>query len=259
MSSETQTISPATPAPARPLGTVGALFQREFLGYFRTPVAYVFLVVFLVAWIGLTWFVGRFFDSDDASLNLLFAFAPWVFLFLIPAVGMRLWAEERESGSWELLFTLPVEVWQAVVGKFLAAWAFVAIAILLSFPMPLTVSYLGDPDPGPIISGYFGAILMAGGYLAICSFASALTRSQVIAFVIGLIICLVMVFMGWSVLNDLLLGLGLPVRVVDSIANFSFITHFDVISKGVIRFEDIGFFLTVMIAALWFNIIALHR
>lgn len=234
------------------------LCQREFLGYFRTPVAYVFLAVFLIATAGLTWFVGGFFEANDASLNRFFLFFPWIYLFLIPAVGMRLWSEERRSGTWELLLTLPISPAQAVVGKFLAGWGFIATAILLTVPMPLTVAYLGTPDWGPIFSGYLGAILMAGAYLGVCSLMSSLTRNQVVAFVLGLMTCLILVFFGWSVFNELLLSF-LPVAVVDAIANFSFVTHFDPMVKGMIALRDVVFFASLMVFTLLLNIVILER
>lgn len=235
------------------------LFKREFLGYFRSPVAYVFLAVFLVAAIGLPWFLGGFFESDQASLDRFFDFLPWVFLFLIPSVGMRLWSEEKRAGTWELLFTLPVSIWQAVTGKFLAAWAFVTLAMLLTIPMPLTVAYLGDPDWGPVFAGYAGGIFMAGAYLGICSVASSFTRNQVIAFVLSLVACLVLVLLGWSVFNELMLALSLPVAAVDALANFSFITHFESMAKGLIRLKDLVFFFALMGFCLCLNVLVLER
>ena len=235
-----------------------AIFKREFLGYFRSPVAYVFLIVFLVSVLGLTWFLGGFFDSNDANLNPLFTFLPWVFLFLIPAVGMRLWAEEKRSGTWELLFTLPVSIAQTVFGKFLAGWAFVALAIVLTVSMPLTVAYLGDPDWGPIFSGYFGGILMAGTYLSICSLTSALTKNQVISFVLSVIFCLILVFLGWSVFSDFLLALNLPVGFVDALSNFSFVTHYEPMVRGLVTLRDIFFFLSLTAFCLFVNVLILE-
>jgi len=239
--------------------SVNSIFKREFMGYFRSPVAYVFLAVFLIAAIGLPWFVGGFFEANQASLERFFTFLPWVFLFLIPAVGMRLWSEERRSGTWELLFTLPISTSHAVIGKFLAAWAFISLAILLTLTMPITTAWLGSPDWGAIFAGYLGSILMAGGYLGICSVASALTKNQVIAFVLSLAICLVLVFLGWSVFNELLLGLSLPVGAVDALANFSFITHFDSMAKGLIRLKDLLFFFSLIGFSLALNILLLER
>ena len=238
---------------------VFTVLKREFLGYFRSPVAYVFLIVFLIASIGLSWFVGNFFETNSASLLSYFYIQPWIFLFLIPAVGMRLWAEEKRSGTWELLFTLPLSVTQAVFGKFLAGWAFISLAVVLSFTMPLTVGYLGDPDWGPIFTGYFGTILMAGSYLSICSLTSALTKNQVISFVLSVITCLILVFLGWSVFNDLMLAAKFPVWLVDSFSSFSFLTHFEPMVKGLVTVRDTIFFLSVMGFSLFVNVLVLER
>ncbi len=234
------------------------LFKREFLGYFRSPVAYVFLVVFLVAATGLTFFLGSWFDVGDASLERFFNFHPWLFLFLIPAVGMRLWSEEKRTGTVELLFTLPVTTLQAVLGKFLAAWAFLTAAILLTFPMALTAAYLGDPDWGVIFSSYLGSILMAGAYLGVCSLTSAFTKNQVISFVLSLLACLILVFLGWSVFSELLESF-LPLALADILANFSFVTHFDPFTKGIVDPSDIIFFLSLCGFTLFLNVVALER
>lgn len=240
------------------MSQITPVLKREFLGYFRSPVAYVFLVVFLMASVGLAFFVGQFFRANQASLESFFVFHPWLFLFLIPAVGMRLWSEEKRSGTVELLFTLPLTTLDAVLGKFLAAWAFLAVAILLSFPMAITVGYLGDPDWGVIASGYLGSILMAGSYLGVCSLTSALTKNQVISFVLSVLACLVLVFLGWSVFNGALSAV-LPVWAVDLIANFSFVTHFDAFTKGIIDPKDIVFFLSLTGLTLFLNVVALER
>jgi len=237
---------------------VKPIFRREFNGYFRSPVAYVFLTVFLLASVGLAFFVGQFFRSNVASLDSFFVFHPWLFLFLIPAVGMRLWAEEKRSGSIELLFTLPVTVPEAVIGKFLAAWLFVTLGIVLTFPMVLTVGYLGDPDWGIIFTSYLGSILMAGAYLGICSLTSALTKNQVISFVISVLVCLGILFLGWSVFSNFL-GSFFPVWFVDSISNFSFVTHFDNFTKGVIDLRSVVYFGSLIAFALALNVIALER
>ncbi|MGJ3243298.1 MAG: ABC transporter permease subunit [Opitutales bacterium] len=236
-----------------------AVFKREFLGYFRSPVAYVFLVVFLLATVGLTWYIGGFFESNDASLSILFTFLPWIFLFLIPAAGMRLWAEEKKSGTWELLFTLPLSPAQAVLGKFLAAWLFIVLALAGTFPLALTAAYLGDPDWGPIWAGYFGAALMAGAYLGICSLFSSLTSNQVISFVLSVMACLILVFLGWDAFSGLLHALNLPVPLVDGLANFSFITHFEPMSRGLVTLADTLFFLTLTGFCLFLNILVLER
>lgn len=235
------------------------IFKREFLAYFRSPVAYVFLAVFLLAAIGMPWFLGGFFDSNVASLDRFFHFLPWVFLFLIPAAGMRLWSEEKRSGTWELLLTLPIPVSHAVIGKFLAGWAFISLALALTVSMPLTLAYLGRPDWGPVMAGYAGSVLMAGAYLGICSVASSLTKNQVIAFVISVVMCLVLVLLGWSVFNELMLAINLPTGVVDALANFSFMTHFESMTKGLVRLKDLFFFFSLIAFCLCLNILVLER
>src|SRR3954467_4659195 len=203
------------------------IFKREFLGYFRAPVAYVFLIAFLVISVSLAFSrYGGFFRAGVAGMESYFTFFPWLFMFLVPAVGMRLWSEEKRSGTVELLFTLPVTTLEAVMGKFLAGWAFLTVGILLSFPMAITVGYLGDPDWGVIATTYFGAILMAGGYLGVCALTSALTKNQVISFVLSLGACAILLFLGLSSFSATLEG-WFPVAVADALANFSFVTHFD--------------------------------
>ena len=234
------------------------IFKRELFGYFRSPVAYVFLIVFLMASVGLAFFVGQFFKAGSASLESYFVFHPWLFLFLIPAAGMRLWSEEKRSGTIELLFTLPVTTLEAVLGKFFAAWAFLCLAILLSFPMAITVGYLGDPDCGVIAASYFGSMLMAGSYLGVCSLMSAVTKNQVISFVLSVLVCLVLVFLGWSVFSDILHAV-LPVWLVDLLANFSFATHFDAFTKGIVDPKDVVFFLSLGGFSLFLNVLVLER
>jgi len=240
------------------MSQVAPIFKREFLGYFRSPVAYVFLIVFLLASVGLSFFVGQFFNAGQASLDRYFLFYPWLFLFLIPAAGMRLWSEEKRSGTIELLFTLPVTTLEAVLGKFLAGWAFLTLAILLSFPMAITVAYLGSPDWGVIATSYLGSILMAGAYLGVCSLTSALTKNQVISFVLSVLVCVVLLFLGWSVFSPIL-GAVFPVWLVDLLSNFSFITHFDSFMKGIVDPKDVMFFLSLMFFTLFLNFVALER
>jgi ABC-2 type transport system permease protein len=237
---------------------VSPVFKREFLGYFRSPVAYVFLIVFSVAGVGLAFFIGDFFKGNLATLASYFSFLPWLFLFLIPAVGMRLWSEEKRSGTVELIFTLPITTLEAVLGKFLAGWAFLALAILLSFPMALTVAFLGDPDWGVISTTYLGSILMAGAYLGVCALTSALTKNQVISFVISVVACLILLFLGWSVFSGILSSV-FPIWLVDLLANFSFITHFDAFTKGIIDPKDVVFFLSLIGFTLFLNVVALER
>jgi ABC-2 type transport system permease protein len=235
-----------------------AVFSREFLGYFRTPVAYVFLVVFLVASTGLAFFMGGLFDGRVASLERFFLFHPFLYLFLVPAVGMRLWAEERRSGTVELLFTLPITPLRAVVGKFLAAWSFLGIALLSTFLLPLTVAYLGDPDWGVILASYLGSFLMAGAYLGICSLVSALTKNQVIAFVISVSVCLVLVLLGWSVFQSILEGI-FPTAVVAALETFSFTTHFESMLRGLIDLRALVYFGSLMIFTLLLNVLVVER
>ena len=242
------------------MSQVPPIFKREFLGYFRSPVAYVFLIVFLMASVGCAFFLGGFFDANVASLDSYFRFLPWLFIAFVPAAGMRLWSEEKRAGTIELLFTLPVTPLEAVLAKFLAAWAFLGLAVLLSFPLVLTVAYLGSPDWGVLASGYLGALLMAGGFLGICSLTSAFTKNQVISFVISVFVCFVLVLLGWSVFTDFLGGyLGLPAWLVDIVSDFSFKTHFDGFIKGIIDPKDVMFFLSLAGFCLVLNVLALDR
>ena len=223
------------------MGAIRIIAGRELRSYFATPLAYVFIVIFLAMMGVFTFYLGGFYERGQADLTPFFNFHPWLYLFLVPAIAMRLWAEERKSGSIELLMTLPVTMWQAVLGKFLAAWLFIAVALALTFPIWLTVNYLGAPDNGVIIASYIGSLLMAGGFLAIGSAVSAATRSQVIAFIITVVICFGLLLAG----HPMVLGfakLALPQWLVDGVASLSFITHFSSISKGVIDLRDLIFF-----------------
>lgn len=236
---------------------VSAIFKREFAGYFTTPVAYVFLIVFLALAGALTFYIGNFFDRNQADLEAFFTFHPWLYLFLIPAISMRLWAEERKSGTVELLLTLPVSLWDAVLGKFLAAWIFAGVALLLTFPFWITVNLLGDPDNGAILAGYIGSFLMAGAYLAIGSCLSAATKNQVIAFVLAAALCFLFTLGG----TNMVLGFAssvLPQSLVDLVASFSFLNHFDQIKKGVIDLRDLIFFVSVMGVFLFANTLVLE-
>jgi ABC-2 type transport system permease protein len=224
------------------------IMKREFNGYFATPVAYVFIIIFLLLTGFSTFYVGNFFERGEADLYPFFSLHPWLYILLIPAISMRLWAEERKSGSIELLMTLPVSVFEAVLGKFLAAWAFTGLALLLNFPLWLTVNYLGSPDNGVIVASFLGSLLMAGGFLAIGSCISAITKNQVIAFVISLVISLVFVLAGFGIVIDFFAGWA-PPTLVDAISSFSFLTHFDAISKGVIDLRDMLYFISLI--AIW--------
>jgi ABC-2 type transport system permease protein len=235
------------------------VFKREFAGYFRSPVAYVFLIAFLVISVSLAFSrYGGFFRSGMASLESYFTFYPWLFLLIVPAVGMRLWSEEKRSGTVELLFTLPVTTLEAVLGKFLAGWGFLALAILLSLPMAITVAYLGDPDWGVIVATYFGAILMAGAYLGVCALTSALTKNQVVSFILSFGACAVLLFLGFSSFTETLESM-FPIAVADALSNFSFITHFDAFTKGIVDPKDVVFFLSLTFFTLFLNVVALER
>ena len=217
------------------------IFKRELASYFATPVAYVFIIIFLMAAGVFAFQFGRLYESNQADLAPFFQWHPWLYLFLIPAIAMRLWAEERKSGSVELLMTLPVTIWDMVLGKFFAAWAFTGIALFLTFPVWLTVNYLGDPDNGVIFTAYLGSLLMAGSFLAIGSCVSATTKNQVIAFIITVVICFTFLLAGSPFVSDLL-QVWLPQAIVDAVASLSFITHFAAISKGVIDLRDLIYF-----------------
>jgi ABC-2 type transport system permease protein len=221
---------------------ISAIFRRELRSYFATPLAYVFIVIFLLLAGALTFYLGAFFERGQADLQPFFSFHPWLYLFLIPAVAMRLWSEERKSGTIELLLTLPVTMWQAVIGKFLAAWAFIGIALALTFPIWITVNALGDPDNGTILASYIGSLLMAGAFLAIGACLSAATRSQVIAFILTVVVCFLMMLAGFPLVLDVFRAL-FPQVVVDAVAQLSFLTHFSAIAKGVIDLRDLLFFL----------------
>ena len=210
---------------------VAILFRRELASYFATPLALVFIVIFLVLAGALAFQLGGFYERGQADLAPFFNFHPWLYLFLIPALSMRLWAEERKSGSIELLMTLPVTPWQAVLGKFLAAWCVAALALALTFPIWITVNYLGDPDNGAILAAYVGSLLMAGGFLAIGSCLSAATRNQVIAFILTAVVCFAFLLAGFPLVQSLVAGWA-PQALVDAVASLSFLTHFSAISKG---------------------------
>ena len=239
------------------MNLIRALFTRELRSYFATPVAYVFIVIYLVLMGTFTFYLGQFFERGQADLSSFFNFHPWLYLFLVPAISMRLWAEERKTGSIELLMTMPITAWQAVLGKYLAAWAFTGIALALTFPVWITVNYLGDPDNGAILAGYVGSMLMAGGFLAIGACLSATTRNQVIAFVITIVVCFGFLLSGFPMVLDLFSGWA-PQALVDGIASMSFLTHFANISKGVIDFRDLVYFGLLIGAFLYANTIVLQ-
>jgi ABC-2 type transport system permease protein len=239
---------------------IGAIVKRELGGYFTSPIAYVFLVIFLLLTGFFTFTVGSFFERGEASLVSFFTWHPWLYLFLVPAVGMRLWSEERRLGTMELLLTMPVTTWEALVGKFLASWLFLALALALTFPVVITVNYLGSPDNGVIFAGYVGSLLLAGSYLAITCMTSAMTRNQVISFIVAVLICLFLILAGYEPVTGLLSRFA-SARVVDLVAAFSVMTHFDGFQRGVIDLRDVVFFASLMGFALFTTgvIIRSHR
>lgn len=238
------------------MNAIGTIASRELRAYFATPVAFVFIVIFLALSGWFTFYLGGFYERGQADLQPFFTFHPWLYLFLVPAISMRLWAEERKSGSIEMLMTLPVSIWDAVLGKFLAAWAFTAVALALTFPIWITVNYLGDPDNGVIVTAYLGSLLMAGAFLAIGSCISAANRNQVVAFIITVVICFLFLLSGFPLVLDFFAGA--PQTIVDTIAGLSFLTHFNALSKGVIDLRDVVYFLLVITAWLYATSIVLE-
>jgi len=222
-----------------------AITAREFAGYFTTPLAFVFIIVFLLANGLATFYLGAYFAMGQADLTSFFMFHPWLYLFFLPAISMRLWAEERRNGSIELLLTLPIPLTAVVIGKYLAALAFSALALALTFPIWLTVNYLGEPDNGVIFASYVGSLMLAGGYLAIGSCLSALTRNQVIAFVISVVVCFLFTVSGAPLVLELFDGWA-PQALIETLAGFSLLTHFRAITGGVIDMRDVMFFATLI-------------
>ena len=229
---------------------IKAIMKRELGGYFTSPIAYVFLVIFLLLTGFFTFTVGNFFERGEASLVSFFTWHPWLYLFLVPAAGMRLWAEERRLGTMELLLTMPITTWQAIIGKFLASWLFLALALALTFPVMITVNYLGAPDNGVIVAGYVGSFLLAGTYLAISCMTSALTRNQVISFIVSVMIALFLILAGYTPVTNLLTRWANPV-VVEIIAAFSVMTHFEGFQRGVLDTRDVVFFVSMIGFALF--------
>lgn len=226
---------------------IKTIAKRELGGYFSSPVAYVFIVIFLLLCGFFTFMLGGFFERREASLMSFFIWHPWLYLFLVPAVGMRLWSEERRQGTMELLLTMPVTAWQAIVGKFLASWIFLALALVLTFPVVISVNYLGNPDNGVIFCAYVGSLLLAGAYLAIGCLTSAMTRNQVISFILSVVICLFLILAGWPPVINLLLSLSwIPDWMVNVVASFSVVPHFDGLQKGVLDSRDLLFFLSMI-------------
>lgn len=230
------------------MNSIITICKRELGNYFGTPVAYVFIVIFLAMTGVFTFYLGGFYERGQADLRTFFMYHPWLYLFLIPALSMRLWSEERKSGTIELLMTLPVSTTDAVLGKFIAAWCFTSLSLVLTFPMWITVNYLGDPDNAVIFASYIGSLLMAGSFIAIGSCISAITKNQVIAFVIAVVVCFLFILSGFPLVLNFFIGWA-PQAIVNAIASLSFLTHFDNIARGVIDLRDVIYFVSVM--AFW--------
>jgi ABC-2 type transport system permease protein len=243
---------------------IKTITKRELGAYFSSPLAYVFLVIFLLLCGFFTFFVdsgmSTYFKREDASLATFFVWHPWFYLFLVPAIGMRLWAEERRVGTLELLMTMPITPWQAIVGKFLASWLFLGLALLLTIPLWITTNYLGQPDNGVVFAAYVGSWLMAGAYLAISCITSAMTRSQVVSFIIALVICLVLILCGFPPVIDFLAQFAKP-WLVNLVSAFSVMTHFFGFQKGVLDSRDVVFFLSIIVFSLFTTSVILrgHR
>ena len=242
------------------LTVIRNIARRELAAYFESPVAYVFLVIFLLLAGVFTFTIGGFFLRGEASLIAFFSFMPWLFLFLVPAIGMRLWSEERRLGTIELLLTMPVTTWQAILGKFLASWIFIAIALVLTFPFVITVNWLGNPDNGVIATGYIGCLLLGGAYLSLACMTSAITRNQVVSFIIAVVLCLLLILAGFTPVTDLIARWAGP-AVIEAIAGFSVLTHFYEFQKGMVDSRDLLYFLSVIGFALFTTgvIIRNHR
>jgi ABC-2 type transport system permease protein len=232
--------------------------KRELGAYFGTPVAYVFAVIFVAMTGAFAFYFGNFFDRGQADLTAFFVYHPWLYLILVPAIAMRLWAEEHKSGTIELLMTLPVSPWEAIVGKFLAAWAFVGVALILTFPMWITVNLLGSPDNGVILASYLGSFLMAGAFLAIGSAVSALTQNQVIAFIVAAVICFLFVMSGVEMVQNAV-RVVLPEFLVQAISQLSFLTHFDKVARGLIDLPSLFYYLSMIAFFLFANVIIVEQ
>lgn len=247
---------PCFPARGRPVTPLSAVMRRELRSYFVTPVAYVFLMLFLVLAGMLTFYAGDFYERQQADLLPFFAMHAWLYLILVPAVTMRMWAEETKSGTLELLLTLPISLAQAMLGKFLAAWLFMGLALLLTFPIWLTVNYLGSPDNGVILAGYLGSWLMAGAFIAVGACLSATTRSQVVAFILTAVVCAMLILAGQPEVRDFFQA-ALPRRLVNGVAQLSMLSHFEAIARGVLDLRDLSYFLFTILAWLGAGVLVL--
>ncbi len=233
------------------------IFKRELGGYFNTPVAYVFLVIFLALSGAFSFYIGNLFERGQADLVPFFNYHPWLYLVLIPAIAMRLWAEERKSGTIELIMTLPVPQWAWVIGKFGAAWIFSGIALVMTFPIWATVAYLGTPDHGVILASYLGSWLMAGGFLAIGSCMSAMTKNQVVAFILTVVICFLFVFASFNMVQAAVQDWA-PQWLIDTVAEMSVLTHFDSVKRGVISVRDFFYFISLIVVWLFATLMVLE-
>ena len=225
--------------------SIWTITKRELAGYFNSPVAYVFLVIFLLMTAAFTFLIGQFMDRGQATLQPFFMWHPWIYLFLVPAVGMRLWSEERRQGTMELLLTLPISLWHCIVGKFLASWIFLTLALVMTFPIWITVNYLGDPDNSVIVASYIGSFFLAGAYLSITSMTSAFTRNQVISFILSVVICLFLVLCGWPPVTDVVETLA-PRSIVEFVAAFSVMPGIEQFNNGQIDSRAVIYFLSVI-------------
>lgn len=222
------------------------IFKREWAAYFNSPIAYVFIIIFLALTGFMTFAVSNFFEAGQADFQGFFMWHPWLYLILVPASAMRLWSEERRSGTIELLFTVSVTPAQAIAGKFLAAWLFLLLALALTFPLVLTTMYLGNPDLGAAFSGYMGSALLAGAYLSVGMFTSALTRNQVISFVLAVVLGLFLILAGFPPVTNFFTAWGAPLWLVEGVAAFSFMSHFDILQRGVVDLRELVYFGSVI-------------
>jgi ABC-2 type transport system permease protein len=227
---------------------ISAVYRREMRSYFSTPLAYVFIIIFLMLAGIFTFYLGGFLPRAQADLEPFFTWHPWLYLFLAPALGMRLWAEERKTGTFELLMTLPVSMTDAVLGKFAAAWSMMGISLALTFPIWITVNVLGNPDNGVILAGYLGSLLMSGAYLAVSACVSSTTRNQVIAFIVSVVLCFAFLLLGFPLILDLFRP-WLPGAAVNFMASLGFLQHFESIIRGVVDLRDVLYFITFI--GLW--------
>lgn len=239
------------------MGNIWIVTKREFASFFATPVAYVFIVIFLMLSGIFTFFIGNLYERGQADLIPFFNFHPWLYLFLVPAIAMRSWAEERKSGSIELLMTLPISAAEAVMGKFFAAWLVLGLALALTFPLWLSVDFLGQPDNGIIVAAYIGSWLMSGAFLAISTCMSAFTRNQVVAFILAVVVCFLFVVSGSSIVLDAFQPWAGNL-VLDTVASFSFLSHFEAMAKGVLALNDVGYFLIIMLVWLYASLIVIE-